>query len=89
MKNIKITREKVFKNVHPGLAPKVSQAEKKEREKALTATRSRLGKFNQPNQFIGSRNSIGCVSVEISQRCNLDCSLCYLSENSNQVSDLP
>ena len=89
MKNIKITREKVFKNVHPGLAPKVSQPEKKEREKALTATRRRLGKFNQPNQFIGSRNSIGCVSVEISQRCNLDCSLCYLSENSNQVSDLP
>ena len=29
------------------------------------------------------------MSLEISQRCNLDCSLCYLSSSSNQVTDLP
>lgn len=81
--------EKVFNSAHPGMAREIRQNDKKEREKALTATRNRLGKYNRPNQFLGARNSIGCVSVEISQRCNLDCSLCYLSENSNHVSDIP
>jgi uncharacterized Fe-S cluster-containing radical SAM superfamily protein len=84
MKNIKPGN--VFENMNTADR---SEREKKEREKALAATRQRLGKFNQPNQFLGSRNAIGCVSVEISQRCNLSCSLCYLSENSNDVIDLP
>lgn len=82
MKNIKHTKE-------PAKTEGMSERERKEREKALAATRKRLGKFNQPNQFLGSRNAIGCVSVEISQRCNLSCSLCYLSENSNDIIDLP
>jgi molybdenum cofactor biosynthesis enzyme MoaA len=37
----------------------------------------------------GRRYPIGCVSLEITQRCNLDCTLCYLSENSEAVRDLP
>ena len=84
MKNIKCTN--VIETSKVGA---ISKREKKERENELAATRKRLGKFNQPNQFLGSRNAIGCVSVEISQRCNLSCSLCYLSENSNDVVDLP
>ena len=84
MKNIKSTRA-----LESAIVEGLSEREKNEREKALAATRKRLGKFNQPNQFLGSRNAIGCVSVEISQRCNLSCSLCYLSENSNDVIDLP
>lgn len=32
---------------------------------------------------------MGCVALEITQRCNLDCSLCYLSENAEAVRDLP
>lgn len=84
MKNMK--RTQILDAMHTA---EISEGEKKERETALRATRRRLGKFNQPNQFLGSRNSIGCVSVEISQRCNLSCSLCYLSENSNDVTDLP
>lgn len=32
---------------------------------------------------------MGCVSLEITQRCNLDCTLCYLSEHSEAVRDVP
>ena len=33
--------------------------------------------------------TIGCVAVEITQRCNLDCTLCYLSESAESVADIP
>ena len=42
-----------------------------------------------PGQQMGSRWPIGCVALEITQRCNLDCTLCYLSENSESVRDIP
>ncbi len=42
-----------------------------------------------PGQIGGRRWPIGCVSLEVTQRCNLDCSLCYLSEHSEAVRDLP
>ncbi len=42
-----------------------------------------------PNQLLGRTLSIGCVAIEVTQRCNLDCTLCYLSENSELVSDIP
>lgn len=41
------------------------------------------------NQQMGSRWPIGCVALEITQRCNLDCTLCYLSEHSEAVKDIP
>ena len=59
------------------------------RAPALERTRHRLGAFFRPNQVLGRRNSIGCVALEITQRCNLDCTLCYLSENSERVKDIP
>jgi 7,8-dihydro-6-hydroxymethylpterin dimethyltransferase len=40
-------------------------------------------------QRMGLRWPIGCVALEVTQRCNLDCSLCYLSENSEAVKDVP
>jgi MoaA/NifB/PqqE/SkfB family radical SAM enzyme len=40
-------------------------------------------------QLMGRRWPIGCVALEITQRCNLDCTACYLSENSEAVHDLP
>ena len=42
-----------------------------------------------PKQTAGKRWAIGCVALEVTQRCNLDCSLCYLSEHSQAVHDLP
>ena len=48
-----------------------------------------MGKFFKGNQVLGRKGAIGCVSLEISQRCNLDCTLCYLSESSAMVKDMP
>jgi len=45
--------------------------------------------FRRPNQVLGRRSTIGCVALEITQRCNLDCTLCYLSEYSESVPDPP
>ena len=42
-----------------------------------------------PRQVLGRRSTIGCVALEVTQRCNLDCTLCYLSESSESVKDLP
>ncbi|MGE0315725.1 MAG: radical SAM protein [Lautropia sp.] len=42
-----------------------------------------------PGQLAGRRWPIGCVSLEVTQRCNLDCSLCYLSDLSEAARDLP
>ncbi len=41
------------------------------------------------NQLMGRRWPIGCVALEITQRCNLDCTACYLSEHSEVVKDVP
>lgn len=41
------------------------------------------------NQLMGRRWPIGCVALEITQRCNLDCAACYLSEHSEAVQDVP
>jgi pyruvate-formate lyase-activating enzyme len=59
------------------------------RSEALDRARSRMGRFFQANQVLGRRNAIGCVALEITHRCNLDCTLCYLSENSERVKDIP
>lgn len=40
-------------------------------------------------QNMGRRWAIGCVALEITQRCNLDCTLCYLSESSEALKDIP
>jgi len=49
---------------------------------------SELGLWS-PAQAYGRRWSVGCVAIEITQRCNLDCGLCYLSESSEAIKDLP
>jgi molybdenum cofactor biosynthesis enzyme MoaA len=41
------------------------------------------------DQLMGRRWPIGCVALEITQRCNLDCTACYLSEHSEAVKDIP
>ena len=45
--------------------------------------------LDNANQQMGRRWPIGCVALEITQRCNLDCTLCYLSETSEAVKDIP
>lgn len=52
---------------------------------------SRMRKTGQwsPTQAAGRRWTMGCVSLEITQRCNLDCTLCYLSDSAEAVRDTP
>jgi 7,8-dihydro-6-hydroxymethylpterin dimethyltransferase len=58
---------------------------------AMQRTRQRMQAAGQwaPWQMIGRRMAIGCVALEITQRCNLDCSYCYLSESSEALKDIP
>jgi pyruvate-formate lyase-activating enzyme len=75
--------------VEPGTLPAYAE-DLAEREGLLRRTWERLDPaFRTPNQVLGRRSTIGCVALEITQRCNLDCTLCYLSESSESVKDLP
>ena len=58
---------------------------------SLREARARISAAGQwtPSQALGRRFPIGCVALEITQRCNLDCTLCYLSENAEAVKDTP
>ncbi|MDQ6893506.1 MAG: radical SAM protein [Acidobacteriota bacterium] len=61
-----------------------------QRESLLRSSWERLDpQFRTANQVLGRRSTIGCVALEITQRCNLDCTLCYLSESSQSVKDIP
>jgi molybdenum cofactor biosynthesis enzyme MoaA len=57
----------------------------------LERTRQRMEQAGQwaDWQMMGRRMVIGCVALEITQRCNLDCSYCYLSESSEALKDIP
>ena len=89
MDNPLMTQTMVYRTSRPGAKQSVSQPEIIELDAALARTRKRLKSLDTPNQVLGRRLSIGCVALEITQRCNLDCSLCYLSEHSESVRDLP
>jgi 7,8-dihydro-6-hydroxymethylpterin dimethyltransferase len=54
----------------------------------MQARMRRQGQW-QPHQMAGRRWPIACVSLEITQRCNLDCTLCYLSDSAEAVLDFP
>lgn len=55
----------------------------------MAQTWNRLSpEFRLPNQILGRKRVIGCVALEITQRCNFDCSICYLSENSESTPDV-
>ena len=59
-----------------------------ERLARLAERMQRTGQWS-PAQAAGRRWTMGCVSLEITQRCNLDCTLCYLSESAEAVRDIP
>ena len=52
------------------------------------ANQRRAGQW-AAHQMAGRRWPVACVSLEVTQRCNLDCTLCYLSESSEAVRDVP
>ncbi len=84
-----MSKNTVLRTYRPGEQQQMSESELHELDSALVRARGRLGTIDTPNQVLGKRLSIGCVALEITQRCNLDCSLCYLSQHSQFVRDLP
>ncbi len=71
-------------NTSPPILPDL-QAERLGR---LSKNMQKTGQWSA-GQVAGRRWTIGCVSLEITQRCNLDCTLCYLSDSSEAVQDVP
>src|SRR2546430_17310514 len=63
-----------------------SVSEPTERGEALRRRLKDIGCWTH-NQIAGKRWNIGCVALEITQRCNLDCTLCYLSDTSEAVKE--
>ena len=59
-----------------------------ERLARLEVRMRRTGQWS-PAQLAGRRWAMGCVSLEVTQRCNLDCTLCYLSDSAEAVRDIP
>ena len=59
------------------------------REKRRRAWERLDPQFRTPRQLLGRQLAIGCVSLEITQRCNLDCTLCYLSDSAQAMHDIP
>ena len=67
------------------LPPPASQPERLMR---IAERMQRTGQWS-PSQAAGRRWTMGCVSLEVTQRCNLDCTLCYLSDSAEAVRDIP
>ncbi|MEL6768104.1 MAG: radical SAM protein, partial [Pseudomonadota bacterium] len=42
-----------------------------------------------PGQLAGRLFPIACIALEVTQRCNLDCTLCYLSDLAEATPDIP
>ena len=78
-----------YRSAKVGEATPLTRDEATEVAVSLASTRARMGEQFQALQILGRRETIGCVALEITQRCNLDCSLCYLSDHSESVKDLP
>jgi 7,8-dihydro-6-hydroxymethylpterin dimethyltransferase len=69
-------------------APAPVPASQTERLSRIAARMQQTGQWS-PAQAAGRRWTIGCVSLEITQRCNLDCTLCYLSDSAEAIRDIP
>jgi hypothetical protein len=77
----------------PIAQPPPYQPSAAETEELTRLLRERLEHFaprlRTPRQVLGRRSTVGCVALEVTQRCNLDCTLCYLSDYSESVPDPP
>lgn len=70
-------------------SPGISNHTVNGKKAAIQQARQRMQGVFTCNQVLGRTLAIGCTAVEITQRCNLDCTLCYLSERSEDVHDIP
>ncbi|MEL6577159.1 MAG: radical SAM protein [Pseudomonadota bacterium] len=54
----------------------------------LRTALERHGQFGA-GQLAGRLFPVACVALEVTQRCNLDCTLCYLSDLAETIPDVP
>jgi len=59
-----------------------------DRRAPLRAALMRSGQFDA-EQTAGRFYPVACVALEVTQRCNLDCTLCYLSDSAEMAHDVP
>lgn len=83
VKHTFLTREEIQRAV-PEPPPTDGASGLERARKRMVATRQW-----SRTQSMGLRWPMGCVALEITQRCNLDCTACYLSEHSQAIRDLP
>jgi len=69
---------------HPDARPPLDM----DRRKPLRDSLIQSGQYSDV-QMAGRMFPIACVALEVTQRCNLDCSLCYLSEIAEAIRDVP
>ena len=70
------------------LAPAGKQFTGTDQREPLRSALERHGEL-PPAQTAGRLFAVACVSLEITQRCNLDCTLCYLSSRAEMAKDVP
>ncbi|MGF1553781.1 MAG: radical SAM protein [Paracoccaceae bacterium] len=58
------------------------------RRAPLATALARQGRMT-PGQTAGRFYAVACVALEVTQRCNLDCTLCYLSPAAEAAHDVP
>ena len=73
---------------HAALEPAGRSFEGGDRRAPLRTALARWGQAG-PGQTAGRFFPMGCVALEVTQRCNLDCSLCYLSDAAEMAHDVP
>jgi hypothetical protein len=62
---------KLFTTGKPGQSQSSQQSSSFNINTALENTRKRMGQFFKGNQILGRKGTIGCVSLEITQRLKL------------------
>ncbi|MEM9044052.1 MAG: radical SAM protein [Pseudomonadota bacterium] len=70
------------------LEPRGRRFDGTDRRLPLKSALIEAGEFG-PGQTAGRFYPMACVALEITQRCNLDCSLCYLSDRAEAAHDVP
>jgi len=68
--------------------PAGTRFERADRRAPLREALVRHGQFG-PEQTAGRFYPMACVALEVTQRCNLDCTLCYLSDAAEMAHDVP
>ncbi len=68
--------------------PSVVDAGGHDQRLPLRQALAQCGQFHA-RQTAGRFYPMACVALEVTQRCNLDCSLCYLSDHAEMAHDVP